>query len=166
MFVEPSPVLNVESIEHSYLEKCSSNICRIPGNIKNLASRNAVILDRCMSNLFILLTSVWKDARTKEKPKMNFLIKEHDIKKKWWKTPNIKKSASRNAVILDRCMSIFFYYWHPSEKMHAQKRSLKMKFLIKERDIIENCKKIWSVVVGTFNIRAKSDKNILISNNS
>jgi len=35
---------------------------------------------------------------------------------------------------------IYSYYRHPSEKMHAHKRSLKMKFLIKERDIIKNCK--------------------------
>ncbi len=58
VFVEPSPVLSVESNEHSYLEKCSSDICRTPGNIKNRASRNAVILDRCMSNFFLLLTPV------------------------------------------------------------------------------------------------------------
>ena len=58
VFVEPLPVLSVESTKHGYLKKCSSDICRTPGNIKIWASRNAVILVRCMSNFIILLTAV------------------------------------------------------------------------------------------------------------
>ena len=55
---------------------------------------------------FIIDTRLKRCTHTRE-AKMKFLIKERDIKK-IVKTLNIKNLASRNAVILDRCMSNLF----------------------------------------------------------